>query len=172
MHTTIYNDYNLNEEDMTLKSTRVKFFMLNSRRELMTVSSNGGIQLPGGHVEDGENLLDACIREISEETGINLDKSEIPQPFFNVKYYRKNYHNTGENKLVEIFYYAINSDKKYNKQNINLTEHEKSINFEIISIPLDNFEDIIIDIKDNSEKEINRIIANEILEAYEIYKTL
>lgn len=171
MHTIIHNPNNLKEEDLSLKSTRVKFFMRNSNNEILAVSSNGGIQLPGGHIEDNEDVLDACVREIMEETGIILDRNEIPEPFFDVKYYRENFHNSGQNKLVEIFYYAIKTDKKYNKQNIRLTEHEKSIDFKIISIPLCKFEETIENIKNNADKEINRVIANEILEAFEIYKT-
>lgn len=172
MKTIIYNPNNLKDENVSLKSIRVKFFMLNSNNDLLAVSSNGGIQLPGGHLEDGEDILDGCIREIKEETGILLEKDEIPEPFFNVKYYRPNFHDTGKNKLVEIFYYAIKSDKKYNEQNIHLTEHEKSINFKIITIPLEDFENRILDIKNTSDQEINRVISNEILEAFEVYKTL
>lgn len=172
MHTIIYNEHNLKDEDITLKSTRVKFFILNSSNEFMAVSSNGGIQLPGGHLETNEEIIDACVREIREETGIVLKKNEIPKPFFNVKYYRENFHNTNENKLVEIYYFAINSNKRYNNQNISLTDHEKSIDFKIISIPLNKFEQTILDVKNNADKEINKVIANEILEAFAVYKTL
>ena len=31
-----------------------------------------GYTLPGGHVETGESFVDAVIREIKEETGLNI----------------------------------------------------------------------------------------------------
>lgn len=37
----------------------------------------GGLVFPGGHVEANESLLDAVIREIKEETGLNIHH---PQP--------------------------------------------------------------------------------------------
>lgn len=37
----------------------------------------GGLVLPGGHVEQGESLTQSVIREIKEETGLNIYN---PQP--------------------------------------------------------------------------------------------
>lgn len=37
----------------------------------------GGLVFPGGHVEPGENLRDSVVREIKEETGLNIYN---PQP--------------------------------------------------------------------------------------------
>ena len=37
-----------------------------------------GIIFPGGHVEQGESLLDSVIREMKEETGLTI---EHPMPF-------------------------------------------------------------------------------------------
>ncbi len=31
-----------------------------------------GLTLPGGHVEDNENIIDSCIREMKEETGLQI----------------------------------------------------------------------------------------------------
>lgn len=31
-----------------------------------------GLTFPGGHVEDGENIVDSCIREVKEETGLDI----------------------------------------------------------------------------------------------------
>ena len=41
----------------------------------------GLIALPGGYVNPGERLIDSCIRELKEETGIKVDKSELRKTY-------------------------------------------------------------------------------------------
>lgn len=36
-----------------------------------------GITFPGGHVEQGESFTDSVIREVEEETGLNIDSPQI-----------------------------------------------------------------------------------------------
>lgn len=166
METKIFNQDNLKDSDIDVITTRVKVFLMNDNDEFILAQSNGGLQLPGGHVEDGEKVEETVIREIREETGIELDKNVIPKPFYEIRHYTKNYKNQNINKLSRIIYYYVKSNKKINLDNIHLTEHEKENNFSIRIIHLKDFESAINDVKQNSPEEINRVIASEILDSF------
>ena len=170
MTTKIYNESNLKDNEIDLIVTRVKIYLINSNNEIMVASSNGGIQLPGGHVEEGESDIQACVREIKEETGIEIEKEIVPEPFFEIKHYTKNYKEQGINRIARIIYYLIRTNKTYNSQKINLTENEKANNFKIRSIPLVDFEKELTLVKETNSQEINRVIAEEILESFFVLK--
>nr|MBC9722540.1 NUDIX hydrolase [Lactobacillus sp.] len=43
------------------------------KRVLLKKDPNRGWELPGGIVEENENIKKAVVREVKEETGINID---------------------------------------------------------------------------------------------------
>ena len=77
MKEIIDNKYNIFENEVTEIVKRVKVLLINSNNELLLAYSNNCYQFPGGHVEDGESLLNAVYREIKEETGIVLNDNNI-----------------------------------------------------------------------------------------------
>lgn len=53
----------------------VRAFILNNQGELFIMGSfneNGYIAVPGGHIEMGENIIEALEREVREETGLEI----------------------------------------------------------------------------------------------------
>lgn len=172
MEIKIKNPENLKDNEVHTFVTRVKIFLINNNK-IIIANCNGCYQLPGGHAEENESIISTVKREILEETGITLKDDEIPSPFFEVRKYTKNYDNNGNNKLSKIIYYLVNTNKQPNLNNINLTEHEKQNNFCIDLIPLENLENTLQNVINNSEIEVNKIIAFETLNAfYELKKYL
>ncbi len=46
-------------------------------RRFQTDYEDGNYMVPSGHVEKGESLTDALIRETSEEVGVNVHKEDV-----------------------------------------------------------------------------------------------
>lgn len=167
MKEIFYNYDMLKETDINNVVTRVKVLLINSKNEVLLGFEHKTYQFPGGHVEDNEKLIDCIVREIKEETGIELEKIER-NPFFVIKYFNKDYPDVGLNSCFLINYYIIKTDEPFNLNNINLTEHEKEGNFELRYIPLEKIEETLTESIEWNKK--NKVIVPEMLEVFDEYK--
>ena len=167
MEKIITNKNNLKEEDMTELVQRVKVLLVNSRNEILLGYSHNDYQFPGGHVDDGEKLIDTLKREILEETGIILNIDEI-EPFACAIGYYKDWPAEGKNRKIEIYYYEIKTDEQPNLENTEYTENEKDGNFELRYI---NLNDVEQELSTNADKFGDKYgIARGMIDLLKIYK--
>lgn len=169
MKILIYNPENLKDDEIKEIVKRVKIFLINDNNEILFANSDGGIQLIGGHIENGENDIDTIVREVQEESGITLEKNNISLPFYEIRYYKRNYNNSINNRLSVVSYYFCKTSEKANIEELKLTENEKKNKFQLVYIPYENVEKHVKGYL-NNEKKINISIAKEILGAFEELK--
>ena len=168
MKEIITNDYNLTDDEITEVVKRVKALIINSNNEILLGYSYNEYQFPGGHVEDGETLINAVNREVQEETGINLNIDNIEAFAVSIGYY-KDWPQEGKNRKNEIYYYEIKTEEKPNLNNTSYTKDEKEGNFELRYIPLENVEEVL---KENAkEYGDSKGIAKEMLKVFSVYKS-
>ena len=166
MEQIIVNKDCIQEKEITEIVKRVKAIIINSKNEILLGYSHNDYQFLGGHVQNGENLIESLKREISEESGISLNLDDV-FPIILRKAYYKDYPQIGNNMKNEI-YYVIKTDKVPNLELTNLTDDEKDGNFKLEYIKLDDIEEVII--KNGDKNENLHGIANEMLEVIKIYK--
>ena len=169
MKEIIYNNDNLELSDVTSISVRIKVLLINNNK-LIIGNEEGCYMFIGGHKEDNEDLIDTLKREVEEETGIKLDEEIITKPFLKIMYLNKDYPEIGENRESDIYYYAVETNKLPNLENVNYTESEINKHFELIYIDLD---DAINIIKENiPNHKDNKIISKDMIIALEEYERI
>ncbi len=167
MKEIIYNYDNLTREEIDEIVIRAKALMINSDNEILLGYCNKTWNFPGGHLEDGETVVQCLIREVKEETGIDIDDANI-QPFAKITHFNKNYRNLGKNRENEIYYFVVKTNQNFDMDKSNLDKNEKAGDFCLKTIPVENVEKLLIDsIPDNP---INKIIVREMLEIIKEYK--
>lgn len=140
-------------------STRVKAFIINSRKEILLALSRGGCQLPGGHLENGENITEGLLRELEEETGITFENNFTR--FFEAQY-------TGNDGYIsKVIYHYTFSDKEPNIQSTHYTEQEIEYNFQIIKTPLITLPKLLDDYRKVNTIPINIAIIDELKLAHQ-----
>lgn len=167
MKDIITNKYNLIDKDITEVVQRVKVLLINSNNEILLGYSHHDYQFLGGHVEEQEELIQTLNREILEETGIDLNITNL-EPFARGLGYYKDWPDPRKNRKIEIYYYEVKTDAKPNLNNTSYTDNEKEGDFELRYIPLDQVE---IKLKKNLEEYGDeKGIGREMLEVLSIYK--
>ena len=169
MKAIIYNHNNLKEEEIDETVIRTKALIINSNDEIMLGFCDNTYQFPGGHLKEGETLLECLRREVREETGIDLEELNL-KPFAKITYYSRNYRDTAKNRKNEIYYFIIKTNAKVNKNNIELDEFEKKGNYTIKLISLNKVEEVLVGNIDS--KPINKTIVEEMLTILNEYKNV
>ena len=166
MKIVIHNEDNLKDNEINKFVYRARGLIINSNNEVLMGSMDNVYQFPGGHLEGSETLDECLIREIKEETGIDV-KGKFGKPFYIVKYYDRDYGKKGINRYCEFNYYIINTDDKYDLSKTNYDDYEKEYNYKLEYIKLNEFEKKL---NNNIDKhEFNKIIYPEIIDVVREY---
>lgn len=149
MEKIFINDNNLTKEDIDYTVTRVKGLIIDSNNKVLLADNNGTYQFPGGHVEEDEDMMEALIREVKEETGI--DAKYIDGPFLEIETYADNYFFSGKKVCSKIYYYEIFSDDQPNFAETNYDELEKKTEFGLFYVDYDKLENFL---KESLDKKL------------------
>ena len=165
MKQILYNNDNLKEEDINKVVRRAKIIIINSNEEILLAHSKNNYFFIGGRVEENESFEEGIIREVMEETGIELplDKRE---PFFIITYMNKDYPDVGINTKSIAHYYFIKCDIKPDLNKVSLTEEEKISNFELKYIHKDN---ILEELEKSLETCTKRVVVMDTIEVLKEY---
>jgi len=168
MREIVFNNNSLNISDIDEKVVRTKAIIVNSKDEIMLGYSNNTYQFPGGHLKDGETLEECLLREIKEETGIELE-SGLEEPIAVIRDFKKDYPKVGKNRQNEIYYYVVKTDMDVDLDNTDYDFFERLGNFQIKKFPLTSVEEVLISSIDDNQ--INKFIVAEMLEILKEYKS-
>lgn len=100
-------------DQITILESVAKILVINDKNEALVLTLGKHLKypeksyrpdLPGGIVDSGESERHAVIREVQEECGVDLDKSNIQLAYTETVYYEK------ENKSVTKLLYIAHLD--------------------------------------------------------------
>lgn len=168
MKSVVINDNNLVDDDIETFVTRVKGLIINSRGKILLAHNNNSYQFPGGHVEEDESMNQSVIREIKEETGIDVNVEE--DPFLVITTYDNDYFGTGKKVRNRIYYYRFFTDSTPNFDETHYDELELATEFNLFYV---NFKGLDTFLKKSIEDgSIDKSICREMLLVYDEYNKM
>ena len=130
----VYNDTGLKDDEIDQVVTRAKAFIMSSKYNMLIGRDDEGYKLIETAVGSKDDITTAMVNAIYNETGISLDNKDAIEPFFEIRYYSRDYMNTGINRLSDTVYFLVKSDKLPNLKKLKLTQMElnKKLPMEVI----------------------------------------
>jgi len=166
----ILNVDNLTVEDVLCRTKKARALIVDDEG-LVTLCNYADVwMMPGGKIDEGEDIVQGLLRELEEELGLRFEKWELKE-LVRIENIAKDYpvrdSDKRKNRVCETDYYVIKSNRKIDKNKIRLTESEKKHNFRIEYIPLDR----IVEIIENNEYRCfrNKYFVRELLAVLNVY---
>lgn len=122
--------------------------VINDKNEILLILHNAGHwDFPKGHVEDGETEIQTAIREVKEETNIDVEVNEEYR--YSTKYSPK------EDVIKEVIYFLARNISNERQAQLEEVSEVKWFSMEdaIDKITYDNSRDILIQLKKDLEKK-------------------
>lgn len=167
-----YNDDDLKDDEIDEVVTRVRAFIVSSKNNMIVGFNEEGFQLLGGYVEEGEDLIPALSRMIYEESGISLDSKDSIEPFYEVRYYNRDYKGSGINRLSDLIYFVVKTDKLPNHKKLKLTDKELAEKLPLEVVRRGLFGKELREYIENEKDAVKKIKAKELLIAYDKFKEM
>lgn len=165
MQRVFINEDNLEKKDLDYEVIRVKGIIVNGNDEVLLAHNNNTFQLVGGHLEEREDMEEALLREVKEETGIEI--KDINGPFMLVEAYYKNYFNSYKNVHSKVYYYKLFSDDLPNLDETNYDILERQTDFELFYVPIKK---LLLFLDESLKKgKMDKNIYNEMMFALKEY---
>ena len=167
----IVNLSNIKAEDITSYLHKVRVMVFNPNNELFITDMNGSYNLPGGRVENNEDIKTALKRELNEELGISIT---IDEPIYigNYHFYHDGFPEKGTTVLRdnEIDLFLIADPKVYHRTKTNITDYEKSQNFVIKFASLENISQLLQEKNSNKYKKFTDIELKFLIDKFIEYR--
>ena len=167
----IINDDKLSKEEVNEYTAKVRALLVDDKCQILIAKYGNVILLPGGSIDEDEVANASLIRELTEETGIDYEITELDY-LNNINYYQRDYpkrDGTKTNRLVQTHYF-IGQYKgvAINKQH--LTEKETKDGFKLELVPIIELEKMILDNENDNPR--NKYFQKELLTILSFYKGL
>ena len=167
-----YNDDNLRDDEIDEVSLRVKAFIISSKNNVLIGRDDEGYKLLETSVAPDEDIIVKLKNAIYLETGIALDAKDSLEPFYDVRYYNKDYKGTGINRLSDTIYFLIKSDKLPNYKKLRLTAEEMLKKLPIEIIRRSQFARVLTEYVETEQNVLYKTKTKEILLAFEKLKDI
>ena len=167
----LINLEHLEKKDINSKVHKVRAIVMNNDGKIYITNMDHSYNLPGGRVEECEELKDALIRELAEELGICVAKKEI-QHIENITFWHKDFPGEKENvnreNVVDLF--CIISPKEIKSDRVKLTNYEKHYHFYLMNCSFKDIQNLLKEKNENEYKKFTDVELKICLEEFKKYR--
>lgn len=163
----VYNDTKLQDDEIDQVVTRAKAFIMSSKYNMLIGRNDAGYQLIETNVSAREDITTAMVNAIYNETGIGLDAKDAIEPFFETRYYTRDYMNTGVNRLSDNVYFLVRTDKLPNLKKLKITQTEMTKKLPMEVIKRSELIGTLTDFIEEEKDVLAQVKAREILLAFD-----
>ena len=148
---------NIDDKVVDKINNKVRVILVDDNNNVVVTKYADIFMLPGGKINKGESLEKGLVREVKEELGIDLSSDNFI-PFIEISTFIEDYPVVGnskkENRINNTTYYLVRTNKKYNKDNISLSDREKENGFEVRTLNIIELLKLIISYHSDNERYV------------------